>query len=119
MAPVASTSAATSVLTAISRSVPDKRIPLSVVSTRMLARTGRVVLAGMLAATAASPSCSFSREMVNRITAPGFWRVNVYTSCLATVLLSRRMRIPVVEVGAVENVDGPCKLLADWELSPV
>jgi hypothetical protein len=36
----------------------------------MFARTGNVVLAGLLAATAANPSWSFSREIVNRITAP-------------------------------------------------
>jgi hypothetical protein len=36
----------------------------------MLASTGSVVLAGMLAATAVSPSCNFSREIVNRITTP-------------------------------------------------
>jgi hypothetical protein len=56
IAPGASTSAWTSVLTAMSRSVPERRIPFSVVSTRMFASTGRVVLAGMLAATAVRPS---------------------------------------------------------------
>ena len=55
-APGDSTSAATSVLTAISRSVPESFIPRSVVSTRMFASTGRVVFPGMLAATAFSPS---------------------------------------------------------------
>src|SRR5579883_2471698 len=66
-APASSTSAVTSVLTAISRSVPDRRIPRSVVSSRIFASTGSVVLDGMLAATAASPSCNFSREIVKRI----------------------------------------------------
>ena len=70
IAPGASMSAVTSVLTAISRSVPDSRMPRSVVSTRMFASTGSVVFAGMLAATAVRPSCSFSREIVNRIPAP-------------------------------------------------
>ena len=65
-----STSAETSVLTAMSRSVPDRRIPLSVVSTRMLASTGNVVFDGMLAVTAANPSCSFSRAIVKRIPVP-------------------------------------------------
>ena len=73
-APATSTSAVTSVLTAISRSVPESRMPRSVVSMRMFARTGRVVLDGMLAATAPSPSCSFSREIVKRIPTPGFPR---------------------------------------------
>jgi hypothetical protein len=73
MEPAVSTSAETSVLTAMSRSVPERRIPFSVVSTRMLARTGSVVFAGMLAATAARPSCSFSREIVKRISFP-LWR---------------------------------------------
>ena len=41
IAPGVSTSAATSVVTAMSRSVPDRRIPLSVVSTRIFARTGK------------------------------------------------------------------------------
>ena len=65
MAPGVSTSALTSVLTAISRSVAEKRIPRSVVSTSKLASTGRVVLAGTAAVTAWRPSCSFSREIVN------------------------------------------------------
>jgi hypothetical protein len=51
----------------MSRSVPERRIPFSVVSTRMFASTGSVVFAGILAATAASPSCNFSREIVKRI----------------------------------------------------
>ena len=54
--PSASTSAGTIVLTAMSRSVPDSRRPCFVASTRALARTGSVVLAGMAAATALRPS---------------------------------------------------------------
>jgi hypothetical protein len=54
----------------MSRSVPESRIPFSVVSIRIFARTGRVVFAGILAATALSPSWSFSREMVKRIRTP-------------------------------------------------
>jgi hypothetical protein len=56
MAPIASTSAVTSVETAMSRSVPEMRMPLSVVCTRRLARTGRVVLLGTAGVTAARPS---------------------------------------------------------------
>jgi hypothetical protein len=56
IAPADSTSAVTSVLTAMSRSVPEIRIPLSVVCRRMFARTGSVVLVGTAGATAASPS---------------------------------------------------------------
>src|SRR3954470_18575846 len=70
IAPCASISAATSVVTAISRSVPDKRMPRSVVSTRIFARTGSVVFGGVVGVTAASPSCNFSREIVNRIAYP-------------------------------------------------
>ena len=70
IAPDVSMSAATSVLTAMSRSVPERRMPFSVVSTRMLASTGSVVFAGIVAVTAVRPSCNFSREIVNRITAP-------------------------------------------------
>src|SRR5437879_7283553 len=57
-APSTSTSAATVVLTAMSRSVPDRRNPPACfeASTRTLASTGSVVLAGMAAATAAKPS---------------------------------------------------------------
>jgi len=66
-APSASTSAGTTVVTAMSKSVPDRRRPCFVTSTRTLASTGRVVLAGMAAATALSPSCSCSRVMVNFI----------------------------------------------------
>jgi hypothetical protein len=70
MAPGVSTSALTSVLTAISRSVPESLIPRSVVSTRILARTGRVVFPGILGPTATNPSWSFSLEIVNRIPTP-------------------------------------------------
>src|ERR1043166_8979415 len=70
IAPCVSTSAATSVVTAMSRSVPDNRMPRSVVSTRMFASTGSVVFGGVVGVTAASPSCNFSREMVNRIADP-------------------------------------------------
>jgi hypothetical protein len=45
-------------------------MPLSVVSMRMFASTGSVVFAGTVAATAVSPSCSFSREIVKRINEP-------------------------------------------------
>ncbi len=55
-APSASTSAGTTVLTAMSKSVPDKRTPSPVASTRMLDSTGSVVFEGTLAATATSPS---------------------------------------------------------------
>ena len=72
MAPALSTSALTSVLTAISRSVAEKRIPRSVVSTNRFDSTGRVVLAGTAAVTAASPSWSFSREIVKRML--GVWK---------------------------------------------
>src|SRR5512134_3758086 len=64
-APSASTSAATVVLTAMSRSVPERRSPCFVASTRTLDRTGSVVLAGTAAATATSPSCNRSRVIVN------------------------------------------------------
>src|SRR6059036_3387217 len=66
-APSASTSAGTVVLTAMSRSVPDRRKPPACfeASTRTLANTGSVVLAGMAAATAAKPSCNCSRVIVN------------------------------------------------------
>lgn len=67
MAPALSTSAVTSVLTAMSRSVPEIRMPLSVVCTRRLANTGSVVLLGTAGVTAARPSPSFSRVMVKRI----------------------------------------------------
>jgi len=67
MAPADSTSAVTSVDTAISRSVPEMRIPLSVVWTSRFARTGSVVFEGTDDATAFNPSCSFSREIVNRM----------------------------------------------------
>ena len=65
MAPSWSTEAATVVLTAMSRSVPERRMPSLVASSRMFERTGSVVLAGTLAATATSPSCSCSRVIVN------------------------------------------------------
>jgi hypothetical protein len=67
MAPIASTSAVTSVETAMSRSVPEIRMPLSVVCTKRFANTGSVVLLGTAGVTAASPSWSFSRVMVKRI----------------------------------------------------
>ena len=66
-APSASTSAGTVVLTAMSRSVPERRRPCFVTSTRTFARTGSVVFAGIAAATALSPSCSCSRVIVNFI----------------------------------------------------
>ena len=65
IAPSWSTDAGTVVLTAMSRSVPESRIPSFVASTRMFDRTGSVVLAGTLAATATSPSWSCSRVIVN------------------------------------------------------
>ena len=77
IAPTASTSAVTSVLTAMSRSVPEMRIPLSVVWTRRFARTGSVVLLGTAGVTAASPSWSFSRVMVKRIRCLAECRVHV------------------------------------------
>src|SRR6266545_1575473 len=49
----------------MSRSVPDRRIPSLVASSRMLDRMGSVVLAGTLAATATSPSWSCSRVIVS------------------------------------------------------
>jgi hypothetical protein len=74
IAPGVSTSAETSVLTAISRSVAESRMPRSVVSTRRLASTGKVVLAGTAAVTACNPSSSFSREIVKRM--PGVERMD-------------------------------------------
>ncbi len=65
IAPSWSTDAATVVLTAMSRSVPDSRRPSLVASTRMFDRTGSVVLLGTLAATATRPSWSCSRVIVN------------------------------------------------------
>ena len=66
-APSASTSAGTTVLTAMSRSVPDRRTPSAVASIRILESIGRVVLVGTLAATATNPSCKRSRVIVNFI----------------------------------------------------
>src|SRR2546421_4553091 len=68
-APSASTSAGTVVATAMSRSVPERRRPCLATSTSTFARTGRVVFAGIAAATALSPSCSCSRVIVNFIRA--------------------------------------------------
>src|SRR5206468_1509064 len=79
-APSASTSAGTVVVTAMSRSVPDRRRPCLVTSTRTLASTGRVVLAGIAAATPPSPSCSCSRVIVNFIRpqpSPILWTKNL------------------------------------------
>ena len=56
MAPSWSTEAAMVVDTPMSRSVPDNRRPSLLASTRMLERTGSVVLVGTLAATASNPS---------------------------------------------------------------
>jgi hypothetical protein len=64
-----STEAGIVVLTEMSRSVPDSLSPSFEASTRILASTGRVVFDGTLAATAWSPSCSFSRVIVNFIRA--------------------------------------------------
>jgi hypothetical protein len=58
IAPSWSTEAGMVVLTLMSRSVPDSLRPSFVASTRMLERTGRVVLAGTLAATATRPCWS-------------------------------------------------------------
>ena len=55
-APSSSTSAGTEVETAMSRSVPERRMPSLPASIRMLESTGRVVLVGMLETTASSPS---------------------------------------------------------------
>src|SRR5881397_1388243 len=79
-APSASTSAGTVVVTAMSRSVPERRRPCLVTSTRTLASTGRVVLAGIAAATPPSPSCSCSRVIVNFIRpqpSPILWTKNL------------------------------------------
>ena len=65
IAPGSSTSAGTRTDTAVSRSVPLIRTAPSSVSSRRFESTGSVVRVGMLPATAASPSCSFSRVMVN------------------------------------------------------
>src|SRR5215207_5460376 len=65
IAPSWSTDADTVVLTAMSRSVPERRMPSLVASRRMLDRIGSVVLAGTLAATATRPSCSCSRVIVS------------------------------------------------------
>ena len=67
IAPSSSTSAATVVATAMSRSVPENRMPSFRASIRMLERTGSVVFVGTAETTARSPSCSFSRVMVNFI----------------------------------------------------
>ena len=66
-APSSSTSAGTVVETAMSRSVPERRMPSLVASIRMLESTGSVVFVGMLETTARSPSWSFSRVIVNFI----------------------------------------------------
>ena len=65
IAPSWSTDADTVVLTAMSRSVPERRMPSFVASSRMLDRIGSVVLAGTLAATATRPSWSCSRVIVS------------------------------------------------------
>ncbi len=70
MAPSWSTLADTVVLTAMSRSVPEIRSPSLVASSRILASTGSVVLAGTLAATATRPSWNCSRVIVNFIPSP-------------------------------------------------
>jgi len=67
MAPSSSTSAGTVVLTAMSRSVPERRMPSFLASSRMFDSTGSVVFAGTLETTARRPSCSFSRVIVNFI----------------------------------------------------
>src|SRR5437762_2906992 len=63
-APSTSTSADTVVLTAMSRSVPERRMPCFVASSRTLARTGSVVLAGI--AAAASPRSARLPTPTNR-----------------------------------------------------
>src|SRR6476661_191336 len=65
IAPSWSTDADTVVLTEMSRSVPERRMPSFVASRRMLDRMGSVVLAGTLAATATRPSWSCSRVIVS------------------------------------------------------
>jgi hypothetical protein len=67
IAPSSSTSAATVVETAMSRSVPDRWRPSLWTSRRIFESTGRVVFVGMLGPTASRPSCSFSRVIVNFI----------------------------------------------------
>src|SRR3954469_8084192 len=49
----------------MSRSVPERRMPSLVASSRIFERIGSVVLAGTLAATATSPSWSCSRVIVS------------------------------------------------------
>src|SRR3989442_4040569 len=94
-APSASTSAGTVVLTAMSRSVPERRTPCLVASTRTLARTGSVVLAGIAAATALKPSCSCSRVIVNFICAFASPRCRVRIYCYPTI----ELLVVVVEAG--------------------
>ena len=65
MAPSWSTWAGTVVLTEMSRSVPESRMPSRVASRRMFDRMGSVVFAGTAAATATSPSCNCSRVIVS------------------------------------------------------
>src|SRR4051794_16835507 len=65
MAPSWSTDAETVVLTEISRSVPERRMPSLPASSNMFDRIGNVVFAGTLAATATRPSCSCSRVIVS------------------------------------------------------
>src|SRR5690606_1229194 len=71
------------------RSVPERRSPSLVASSRMLASTGRVVLVGTAALTAFTPSDSCSRVMVNFIETP---------ECLKAVLLQvNKMIVVAVE----------------------
>ncbi len=70
MFPCSVTSAGTFTRTATSRSVPLIQTPSSAASNRIFERTGRVVLVGMLAETAARPSCRFFRVIVKFIRPP-------------------------------------------------
>src|SRR5207244_3251828 len=94
-APSASTSADTVVVTAMSKSVPDSRRPCFVTSTRTLASTGRVVLAGIAAATPLSPSCSCSRVIVNFIRLVALFQ----NFCGVRLYYSTRIELLVVVVG--------------------